>query len=106
MFDIEPVSNPLKLFLQSIDKFRALDADTLTLRAVLTVTSTTANAGFYGGLIIGDPPPAEAKAPASPQAFVASMASLGGPAAATLATGSARHDAGRLILSAPRTAMP
>lgn len=31
VFDIEPESNPLKLFLQSIDKFRALDAATLTL---------------------------------------------------------------------------
>jgi glyoxylase-like metal-dependent hydrolase (beta-lactamase superfamily II) len=29
--DIEPESNPLRLFLDSLDKFRALPADTLTL---------------------------------------------------------------------------
>ena len=31
VFEMEPESNPLKLFLQSIDKFKPLDADTLTL---------------------------------------------------------------------------
>ena len=31
VYDIEPESNPLKQFLESIDKFRALDPDTLTL---------------------------------------------------------------------------
>jgi glyoxylase-like metal-dependent hydrolase (beta-lactamase superfamily II) len=31
--DLEPESNPLKLFLESIDKFRLLDAETLTLPA-------------------------------------------------------------------------
>ena len=31
VYDIEPESNPLTLFLQSINKFKALDADTLTL---------------------------------------------------------------------------
>jgi glyoxylase-like metal-dependent hydrolase (beta-lactamase superfamily II) len=31
VFDVEPESNPLKLFLDSIDKFRALPPDTLTL---------------------------------------------------------------------------
>ncbi len=33
VYDQEPESNPLKLFLDSIDKFRALDAQTLTLPA-------------------------------------------------------------------------
>ena len=33
VYDQEPESNPLKLFLDSIDKFRALDASTLTLPA-------------------------------------------------------------------------
>ncbi len=33
VFDTEPESNPLKLFLESIDKFRTLDAGTLTLPA-------------------------------------------------------------------------
>jgi len=31
VFDMEPEANPLQLFLQSIDKFKALPADTLTL---------------------------------------------------------------------------
>jgi glyoxylase-like metal-dependent hydrolase (beta-lactamase superfamily II) len=31
VYDVEPESNPLALFLQSIDKFRALDPDTLVL---------------------------------------------------------------------------
>jgi glyoxylase-like metal-dependent hydrolase (beta-lactamase superfamily II) len=31
VFDMEPEANPLQLFLSSIDKFRALPADTLTL---------------------------------------------------------------------------
>ncbi|MBA3592583.1 MAG: MBL fold metallo-hydrolase [Polaromonas sp.] len=31
VYDVEPESNPLTLFLQSIDKFRALDTDTLVL---------------------------------------------------------------------------
>ena len=33
VYDQEPESNPLKLFLESIDKFRLLDASTLTLPA-------------------------------------------------------------------------
>jgi glyoxylase-like metal-dependent hydrolase (beta-lactamase superfamily II) len=33
VYDLEPESNPLKQFLDSIDKFRALDAQTLTLPA-------------------------------------------------------------------------
>jgi glyoxylase-like metal-dependent hydrolase (beta-lactamase superfamily II) len=31
VFELEPEADPLKLFLQSIDKFKALDVDTLTL---------------------------------------------------------------------------
>ncbi|WP_395055522.1 MBL fold metallo-hydrolase [Polaromonas sp.] len=31
VYDVEPESNPLTLFLQSIDRFKALDADTLVL---------------------------------------------------------------------------
>jgi glyoxylase-like metal-dependent hydrolase (beta-lactamase superfamily II) len=31
VYDIEPESNPLKLFLTSLERYRALDADTLTL---------------------------------------------------------------------------
>jgi len=33
-----------------------LGGDTLTLKAVLTVTSNSAGSGFYGDIIIGDPP--------------------------------------------------
>jgi hypothetical protein len=37
----------------------ALSGNTLTLHAVLTVVSTGASSGFYGGLLIGDPPAAD-----------------------------------------------
>jgi hypothetical protein len=53
-----------------------LSGSTLTLKAVLTVTSDTAGSGFYGDLIIGDPPGA-AKPTASHQGLVAAMAGFG-----------------------------
>jgi hypothetical protein len=53
-----------------------LAGSTLTLNAVLTVTSTSAGSGSYGDLIIGDPPAAAKQATAT-QAFVAAMADVG-----------------------------
>ena len=62
--------------LGSLASGQPLGADTLTLRAVLTVTSNTAGSGFYGDIIVGDPPSAP-HASAAPARFVDAMASLG-----------------------------
>ena len=58
-----------------------LDANTLTLKAVLTVTSTSPGSGFYGDVIIGDPPPAP-NATTNIRAFVGAMAEFGSDAGA------------------------
>jgi hypothetical protein len=50
--------------------------DTLTLKAVMTVTTIFGDTGFYGQLIIGDPP-AVAKAAANGHRFVAAAAGMG-----------------------------
>jgi len=52
-------------------------ANTLTMQAVLTVTTDSEGSGFYGGIIIGDPP--KARLPA--RSLVDAMATFG-PAAA------------------------
>jgi hypothetical protein len=57
-----------------------LGANTLTLKATLTVTTLGAGSGFYGGLIIGDPPaskPALTMPAASAGGFAQAMAGLG-----------------------------
>jgi hypothetical protein len=69
-----------------------LNANTLTLTADLTVTSTSGS-GFYGDLIIGDPP-AAAKTASSLNRFVEAMASFGsdsGASSYTPFTGAAVH---------------
>jgi hypothetical protein len=52
----------------------ALSGGTLTLKAVLSVTSATVGAGFYGDIIVGDPPSA---GPATHR-FVQAAAGFGG----------------------------
>jgi hypothetical protein len=54
----------------------ALGADTLSFQAVLTVTSDAANSGFFGGVIVGDPPPAAPAIPA-PSQLAQAMAGFG-----------------------------
>ena len=67
-----------------------LSGNTLTLRAVISVTTTSAGSGFYGDLIIGDPPGSAAAQSAAPrQRFIAAMASLGATAGETLHPGDA-----------------
>jgi hypothetical protein len=51
----------------------------LALRAVMTVTSTSAGSGFYGGLVVGDPPQAS-----GPARLAEAMAGLPAGAAAAL----------------------
>jgi hypothetical protein len=62
--------------------------NTLSLRVVLTVTSSTAGSGFFGDIIVGDPPPASAPAsrPSSASRFAHTAAILGAPGAATAPT--------------------
>jgi len=48
----------------------------VSLQAVLTVTSDTAGSGFYGGLLIGDPPAAGASPATGAGRFVQAMAGL------------------------------
>ena len=52
-----------------------LSGPTLTLQATLSVTMSAAGSGFYGELILGDPP--AAKTSASPNAFAQVMAGMG-----------------------------
>jgi hypothetical protein len=63
----------------------ALSGNTLSLQATMSVTTGSAGSGFYGGLIIGDPPAAVATP--DPHRFIQAMGSLGddlgGPIAAT-----------------------
>ena len=75
--------------------------NTLTLHAVLTVTSTSSGSGFYGDVILGDPPAAPHTA--APQTagtgkFVAAMAAFGGH-------GGASADLVRRDDLAPRTTL-
>jgi hypothetical protein len=74
----------------------------LTLEATLTVTSSTAGSGFFGDIIIGDPP-AVASTRGARQSLVQAMAGFGAgaPAIATLrAVETSIHQ----VLSAPRFA--
>jgi hypothetical protein len=77
-----------------------LGSNTLTLRAVMSVTSGSQLTGFSGGLIIGDPP-AASHASAHPR-FVEAMAGFGGGQAASAAASPAAHrGAMAAMLAAP-----
>jgi hypothetical protein len=61
-----------------------LSANTLSLSATLTVTATTAGSGFYGDIIVGDPPKTHLMPPTPElmsQAMAGFGASSGGPVA-------------------------
>jgi hypothetical protein len=58
-----------------------LGDNTLTLTAKLSVRSQAASSGFYGDMIIGDPPQA---APASVHSFVQAAAAFGADAGGPL----------------------
>jgi len=89
--------------LGSLASGQTLGADTLTLKAVLTVTSSAAGSGFYGDFIVGDPPGAGAKLTPALHGLIQAVAGLGTEPAAT-ATGSGIHIAeadDRLLLAGP-----
>jgi hypothetical protein len=56
-----------------------LSSSTLTLKASLSVTSTSAGSGFFGSLIVGDPPAAHGSA--STAGFTQAMAAMSSPKA-------------------------
>jgi hypothetical protein len=59
----------------------ALSGNTLTLNAVMSVTTSKAGSGFYGGILLGDPPALVSARPhPNTNAFVEAMAGLGGQA--------------------------
>jgi hypothetical protein len=62
----------------------ALGASTLTLQAVMTVTGGASGSGFFGGLIIGDPPPA-GRAGGGVHALIQAQAAFAPPASASVA---------------------
>ncbi|MGI8841123.1 MAG: hypothetical protein ACR2F8_10155, partial [Caulobacteraceae bacterium] len=83
----------------------ALSGNSLTLRAVLSVTSASGGSGFYGDLILGDPPAAATPA-AAPQRFAQAMAGLGaaGAGASPTAFAEARREA-HPMLTGPHMAL-
>jgi hypothetical protein len=80
-----------------------LSGNTLTLKAVLRVTSSAAGSGFYGEIIVGDPP--QAAASGAHLGLIQAMAGFGAKAPA--ASSAVRETAwsSHSMLSAPRSHM-
>ena len=76
-----------------------LSGSTLTLQATLSVTTATAGSGFYGELILGDPP--AAKVSASPDAFVQAMAAMGSSSGALSAAIASTAGLAHITLAVP-----
>ena len=74
----------------------ALSGNTLTLRATMSITTNVAGSGFYGGLIIGDPP-----ASASVRSFTQAMAGMGGQASAVASALMATPHSAGVMLATP-----
>jgi hypothetical protein len=77
-----------------------LGANTLTLHAVMSITTVASGSGFYGDLIIGDPPGKAAPA-ADHSRFVEAMAGFGGDAAADLSMGHGWRYSAHPMIAAP-----
>ena len=78
--------------------------NTLALHVSLDVTSTGGGSGFYGDLLIGDPPPApHAGSLAATQAFAQALSGFGAgtPAHGSSAAPVAGHSLGALPMLAP-----
>jgi hypothetical protein len=89
--------------LGSLATGQPLGANTLNLQATLSVTSTTAGGGFYGDLIIGDPPKANTHIMplATTSMFAQAMAGLETNAGA--GSGMGTHEA---VMARPILALP
>ncbi|MGI9170719.1 MAG: hypothetical protein ACR2FH_11205, partial [Caulobacteraceae bacterium] len=82
-----------------------LGANTLTLHAVMSITTNAAGSGFYGDLIVGDPP-AKRSPSLALHPFIQAMAGFGAEAeaGAALAAGPAMGRFSHGMLIAPKTA--
>jgi len=76
-----------------------LSGSTLSLQATMSVTTTAAGSGFFGSMIIGDPPVASHGV--SPNAFVQAMASMGGGSGAVVPIGSSMANVTPIALATP-----
>jgi hypothetical protein len=68
--------------LGSLASGQPLGANTLTLRAVLTVTTDSAGSGFSGDIILGDPKPQAVSTPSAGQ-FIQATAAFGADTASS-----------------------
>jgi hypothetical protein len=76
----------------------ALSGSTLNLQATMSITSSTAGSGFFGSVIVGDPPAAGG---ASTQGFVQAMAGMTGGAGAVASAASAAASPAKIMLATP-----
>jgi hypothetical protein len=81
----------------------ALSGSNLTLQAVMSITTTAAGQGFYGNLIIGDPP-GKTKPAALPGGLVQAIAGFGSGSGADLVAAQT-HRPAMNMLAAPHLAL-
>ncbi len=91
--------NPLNLGSLAPEFGQALD-----LKMVLTVTSTTANSGFYANMVVGGGP-AQPAWDASVAPLTQAMASFGAASSTSVAGAAVSHPAPKLLLAATRHAI-
>jgi hypothetical protein len=80
-----------------------LSGNTLTLKELLTVTSTAAGSGFYGQALVGDAPPANAMSNGAHHNLIQAMAAFGARAPAMSSPIRQAGPSAHLMLSAPHT---
>jgi hypothetical protein len=93
--------------LGSLANGQTLGADTLSISATLSITSDAANSGFFGDLIIGDPPAHSATSTTSTAAttrFADAMAGFGAKTGESFLLGALGSRSSTPTLSGPRLA--
>jgi hypothetical protein len=83
--------------LGSLASGQPLGANSLTLQVVLSVTSTTAGGGFYGDLILGDPP----KVAPTPRQFAEAIAGFASGGGSPMAQSGTVWSAPAMLLATP-----
>ena len=91
--------------LGSLASGQPLGANTLTLHAVMSITTNVAGSGFYGDLIIGDPPGKATPAAPDGHRFIEAMAGLGGDGHGPVSVFSEAHYNQPPMMARPRMAM-
>jgi len=81
-----------------------LTGNSLSLQATMSITTAAGNSGFYGNLIIGDPPSAGAHLGAQHR-FTQAMARLGADPAGSLNSWRAGEAQRYSMLARPRVAL-